>query len=310
MLVDRGNFTLYISEETLQHAERIMMENRCKRGRPFIFNSYVILLGLAAKSIYKFGYRQASGFMKMAKEKLKVDKIPDFRTIWWRINKMGAFGIKFRLFSNGSKNKFVGILDATGLKKTGSNEWCTKNYGTHKGWIKTHFLIDDKTGQIVNLIQTKEHVHENTVLKELTDPFLKMLETLLGDGAFDSEGTFRYLEENGITPIIPVRKNSSIRCRGFRRKHVAEQLGLRRKPGRQSVLDMQTDKRSRKINQDRWKKKSGYYHRPHVESEIWSFKSTFGEGVSSKLESMRKKELIMKVNIHNMFKFKDSKFPF
>jgi hypothetical protein len=286
-----------------------MIENKRKRGRPFVFNSYVILLGLAAKSIYRLSYRRAGGFIEMIKKNLKLEKVPDFRTIWWRINEMEKFGIRFRLLSN-PNGKFVGILDGTGLKKTGSNEWCSKKYSVHKSWIKTVFLIDDKTGQFVNMITTKEHVHENTVLKKLVDPFIEFLEKLLGDGAFDSEGTFRYLEKNRIVPIIPVRKNSSTKTRGFRKKHVLEQFGLRKGPGKQSVLDMQTSKRCRIINQKKWKETSGYYHRPHVESEIWSFKSKFGEGVFSKKEEMRQKELVMKVNIHNMFTFPTGKFEF
>ncbi|MGD0728723.1 MAG: IS5 family transposase [Candidatus Micrarchaeaceae archaeon] len=311
MLVNRGNFTLYISEESLQMAEEVLLSNnKKKRGRPFSYNPYLILLGFTAKSMLRYGYRQVTGFMEMIKDKLKVPKIPDFRTLWWRINKMEKFGIKFRLFSNFTKDKIVGIIDSTGLKKTGSNEWCGKRYRVRKSWIKTHFFIDDKTGQILNMVQTKEYIHDNKVVKRLLDPFLGILEKLLADGAFDSEKTFRYLERNGIVAVIPVRRNSMIKCRGIRKKHVVEQFGLRDGPGRESVLHMQTENRHRMINQKKWKQKSGYNKRPHIESEIWSFKKTFGEGISSKLKEMRQKELITRVNIHNVFKVPNAKFVF
>jgi len=311
MLVNRCNFTLYISEESLQMAEEVLLSNnKKKRGRPFSYNPYLILLGFTAKSMLRYGYRQVTGFMEMIKDKLKVPKIPDFRTLWWRINKMEKFGIKFRLFSNFTKDKIVGIIDSTGLKKTGSNEWCGKRYRVRKSWIKTHFFIDDKTGQILNMVQTKEYIHDNKVVKRLLDPFLGILEKLLADGAFDSEKTFRYLERNGIVAVIPVRRNSMIKCRGIRKKHVVEQFGLRDGPGRESVLHMQTENRHRMINQKKWKQKSGYNKRPHIESEIWSFKKTFGEGISSKLKEMRQKELITRVNIHNVFKVPNAKFVF
>lgn len=311
MLVNRGNFTLYVSEESLQRAEEVLLSNnKKKRGRPFSYNPYLILLGFTAKSIMRYGYRQVTGFMEMIKDKLKVSKVPDFRTLWWRINKMEKFGIKFRLFQNFSKDKIVGIIDSTGLKKTGSNEWCGKRYRVRKSWIKTHFFIDDKTGQILNMVQTKEYVHDNTVVKKLLNPFLEILERLLADGAFDSEKTFRYLEKNNIIAVIPVRRNSMMKCRGIRKKHVMEQFGLRDGPGKPSVLDMQTENRHRRINQKKWKQKSGYNKRPHIESEIWSFKKTFGEGISSKLKEMRQKELITRVNIHNVFKVPNAKFVF
>lgn len=309
MLVNRGNFALYISEESLQKAEDILnSSNKKKRGRPFSYNPYLILLGFTAKSVLRYGYRQAAGFMEMIKDKLKTTKVPNFRTLWWRINKMEKFGIKFRLFSNFTKDKIIGIIDSTGLKKTGSNEWCGKRYRVRKSWIKTHFFIDDKTGQILNFVQTKEYVHDNTVVKRLLDPFLDILKKLLADGAFDSEKTFKYLEKNGIIPVIPVRKNSMMKCRGFRKKHVMEQFGLRDGPGRPSVLDMQTENRHRRINQKKWKQKSGYNKRPHIESEIWSFKKNFGEGISSKLKEMRQKELVTRINVHNVFKISNAKF--
>jgi Transposase DDE domain len=314
MLVNRGNFTLYISEESLQKAENILLSNnKKKRGRPFSYNPYLILLGFTAKSVLRYGYRQVTGFMEMIKDRLKTTKIPNFRTLWWRINKMEKFGIKFRLLSNFTKDKIVGIVDSTGLKKTGSNEWCGKRYKVRKSWIKTHFFIDDKTGQILNLVQTKEYVHDNKMVKPLVGPFLDIMNKFIADGAYDSNDTFKYLENNSIEPIIPVRRNSSVGHTSkpggkFRRKHVSIQFGLRRGPGVQSVLEKKTEKYRRKLNQQKWKEKSGYYHRPHIESEIWSFKKKFGEGISSKLKEMREKELITRANIHNTFKIPNAKF--
>jgi hypothetical protein len=308
-LIDRGDFTLYISEQALELIEKGPENRKPKRGRPFVFNPYTILLGFTAKIVYKLGYRQTNGFMKMVKERLRLEVVPNFRTLWWRISKIKKFDIKFRTFKT-PDGKFVGIIDSTGQKKNGRHEWCTKKFHLRRGWVKTHFLMDD-IGQFRNLSITKEHVHDSKEFRRLTRPFLKDMRKLIADPAYDSDDIFGYLETHNVIPIIPVRKNGTIKGSGkFRKKQVIEQLGLRHGPGRPSVLDMQTEKHHREVNQDRWKNRVGYHFRSSIESRIWSFKSKFGENVFSKREDMRQKELVTKINIHNVFTVPDSKFVF
>ena len=308
-MVNRGDFTLYISQEALKLIENVPENRNRKRGRPFVFSPYTILLGFAAKIVYRLGYRQANGLMNMVKEKLRLQVVPNFRTLWWRICKMRRFEIKFRTFKT-DDGRFVGIIDSTGLKGSGRHEWCTKKFHLRRGWIKTHFLIDD-IGQFRNLSMTKEHVHDSKEFKHLTRPFVKEMGKLIADPAYDSDDIFGYLEGNNVIPIIPVRKNGTIKGSGkFRKKQVVEQLGLRHGPGRPSLLDLQTEKHHREINQDRWKKRVRYHDRSRIEGEIWSFKSKFGENVFSKREDMRWKELVTKINIHNIFTVPESKFIF
>ena len=190
-LIDRGDFTLYISEQALKLIENGPENGKTRRGRPFIFNPYTILLGFTAKIVYKLGYRQTNGFMKMVKERLGLGIVPNFRTLWWRISKMRKFDIKFRTFKT-PDGKFVGIIDSTGQKKNGRHEWCTKKFHLRRGWIKTHFLMDD-IGQFRNLSITKEHVHDSKEFRHLTRPFLKTMRKLIADPAYDSNDIFGYL---------------------------------------------------------------------------------------------------------------------
>ena len=60
---------------------------------------------------------------------------------------------------------------------------------------------------------TKEDVHDGKMLKEIVNDVSKNydIKKVLADGGYDSKDNFRYLDELKITPIIKVRKNSSIK---------------------------------------------------------------------------------------------------
>ncbi len=61
---------------------------------------------------------------------------------------------------------------------------------------------------------TKENVHDGKILKELVGDVISKnnnIQKVLADGAYDSKDNFRYLDGLKITPVIKVRKNSSIK---------------------------------------------------------------------------------------------------
>ena len=60
---------------------------------------------------------------------------------------------------------------------------------------------------------TKESVHDGKMLKELVDAVSNNydIKKVMADGAYDFKDNFRHLDEMKITPVIKVRKNSSVR---------------------------------------------------------------------------------------------------
>lgn len=105
---------------------------------------------------------------------------------------------------------------------------------------------------------------------------------LADDGGYDSKDNFRYLDELKITPIIKVRKNSSIQNNS---KYIPRKL---------SVIQ-QLD------NLKRWKKIHGYGVRWMAESAFSSIKRTFGEHVSSVKWNNIINEVMLKASIYNLF---------
>lgn len=97
-------------------------------------------------------------------------------------------------------------------------KWKVQN---RKGYLKIHIAVDINTKEIVALeVTDDEKVHDDKMLKKLVDTVLDnnkkpnktiiKIKSLLGDGAFDSNRNFRYLEGKGIIQGIKVRKNSVV----------------------------------------------------------------------------------------------------
>ncbi len=76
--------------------------------------------------------------------------------------------------------------------------------------------VNIKNKKILSLKVTDEHVHDGKVLPELVDSIIKSdnvtvaIGKLFGDGAYEGNDIFRYLEDNGILPCIKVRKNAKV----------------------------------------------------------------------------------------------------
>ncbi len=114
--------------------------------------------------------------------------------------------------------------DSTGIKITNrEGQWMNEKWNVQrKGYLKIHVAVNIKTKEILALEVTNEKVHDGRrMLTKLVNHVLdnhatKIESVFLADGAHDTNRNFRYLEENGITPGIKVRKNSVISIRNNR----------------------------------------------------------------------------------------------
>jgi len=103
----------------------------------------------------------------------------------------------------------------------------------------------------------------------------------IGDGTYYTKSNFLYLDDKGVEPVIKVRKNASSRAGGcMPRKLVAQEYPH---------------------DPYAWKRTHGYGQRWMAESVFSSFKRTFGEHVSAKKMANMAGELMVKVNLYNLF---------
>ncbi len=260
--------------------------NKGKEGANYRYPNSLILL-LATVHAYLLPYRQLEGFLRMMSVHIKrlQEIVPDFTTIWWRVVR-----IKINLDPkvNLERDDIVIAVDSTGIKVTNRGEWILdkwKNKRKRKGFIKIHVAVNIKTKKIVSMNVTKENVHDGKILKELVGDVISKnnnIQKVLADGAYDSKDNFKYLDGLKITPVIKVRKNSSIKN------------NTNCTPRKLSVIQQLDDLK-------RWKKRHGYGMRWMAESAFSSIKRTFGEHVSSVKWTSIVNELMLKASIYNLF---------
>lgn len=261
--------------------------NRGKVGEPFHYpDTFVQMLGYA-KAYFHLPYRQTEGIVK-GHARDKIPSIPDFSTINRRINRLD---LRIPNKNNTQGGEFITMtVDSSGIKITNRGQWMTKKWNrqNRKDYLKIHIAVDIKSKKILAMEVTDEHVHDNKVLPKLIenlsiDNGFAVADKVLGDGAYDSNDTFKYLSERGIMPCIKVRKNSRVRWKTanlFRNLSVIAQRGN---------------------NFEQWKRSVSYGQRWIVESAFSVLKRMFGEYVYSiKMENM-KQELMLKASLYNKF---------
>lgn len=266
--------------------------NKNKRGKPFIFpDSFILVVGYIRYSFH-LPYRQTEGIIKATRKTLP-ERSPSYGHICKRINKLNVS------INNGHVKKddddddddayIIIAADSTGIKVTNRGQWMDEKWNVvnRKGYLKIHIAVNIKTKEIFALEVTDEKVHDGRMLKKLVNDVLDnrgiMIESVLADGAHDTNTNFQFLEQKGITPGIKVRKNSII--------------SIRNNTLRNREVRLQT-----KYDLLKWKAKRKYGHRWIAETAFSTIKRTFGEYVSAiRFENMVK-EMMIKVSLYNLFR--------
>jgi hypothetical protein len=109
--------------------------------------------------------------------------------------------------------------DSTGIKITNRGQWMQDKWNlknNKKSYLKIHVVaVNIKTKEILALEVTDEKVHDGKVMKQLIEQVLNnshniQVKSFIGDGAYDSNENFKYLNEKRIQPIIKVKRNPII----------------------------------------------------------------------------------------------------
>ena len=118
------------------------------------------------------------------------------------------------------------LADSTGIKFLDEGEWKCKKHRPERRpqWRKLHIGIDAQTLQIRAICVTSNNVSDASVLPELLQqlPEDEVLESVTGDGAYDTQPVHAAVIRRGDTPVTPSRKNARIRKGGvFVRRNAA-----------------------------------------------------------------------------------------
>ena len=301
-LVERGRVTVYLKPAVLKQDVEINEMNDNKVGRPYRYGKALIFAIFAVKCFFGIGYRETEGYMDDFSSAIGLNIVPNFRTIWRRIMRLNKDDINFNVKPLRKNEKVEVAIDSTGIKTVNDGEYRTRKYAKKKDWIKFHLTVDVRNGMALTEDITVDRVHDNERFTKLLTPISENINAVDGDGAYDSENSFRWCQEHNVKCNVRVRINARL-GHGKRKKAVIEQFDIRKfrdKLGhyRKNVLSDNRDRR--RYKQDQWKKKVGFGKRWMVEGAYSRFKGMFGEYVFSKKWDMMVKEVRAKLYVYNM----------
>lgn len=218
-LVKRGNLSIFISEDIIKDGRIIMPKKSHKPGRPQEYADELIEFMLTVGQLFHLPLRQLTGFMEFLYTLLKLDdKVPDYTTLDRRAARLAAdYRQTIRRDDDNSNESIeegvVMLIDSSGFKVFGEGEWMVRKHGAtyRRTWRETHIAINHNTRDIIGLINTTAHVHDNTQLKPLLKQVQKnghKVKTLIGDGAYDSKDNYLLGREEKFEMIAPPRKDA------------------------------------------------------------------------------------------------------
>ena len=263
--------------------------NENKEGKKYKFPDSFILIISHIRVYLHLPYRQTEGIIKATVGKgipeYKQPSSPSYSQICRRTNKLDI-----DINSSIDDDDVIIAADSTGIKITNRGQWMQDKWKAEKkGYLKIHVAVNIKTKEIIALEVTDEKVHDGKVMPRLIEQVLKIndnrdikIKSALGDGAYDSNENFKYLQKKKIMPGIKIRKNSIVSLKNN---------SLRNREAKFQTRDF-----------IKWKKKRTYGQRWIIETVFSAIKRMFGEHVSATRFQNMVKEMMIKVSLYNFFR--------
>lgn len=279
-LIDRGNLTLWISEDVVESwyaAPRIQ-----GRGRPFTYSDACIELALTLRSLFRFPLRSTQGFLEGLTKMMKLHlKVPHYSQLSRR-----AGSLNIQLSRQHKSGKLDLVIDATGFKVYGEGEWKMRTHGKQKRrtWCKFHVAVDPDTHEVVALELTQSNVHDSEVVVDLLKG-LENLGNIYGDGAYPLKHSMDAIANAGGHAIIPPRTGTCI-------------VSKNPSPGQEQRNRLIRERRE-VGGKNTWKKTSGYHRRSLAETHMFRHKVILGEKLHNRNLTNQKTEARIRANILN-----------
>jgi hypothetical protein len=310
--ISRGKFyVLHLDSHIMSEGVDELNDN--KVGAPFVYSNVCFMVMALFKNTIGVAYRQLQG---VAKEMLGEDNSPKFSTIWKRINKIKLEENNGKSwFSDGKTKTEIVFLagDSTGLKPTSRGDWMGNKWNIRRGFIKMHIMVDSKTKKIYAVSITDDKTGDAPEFEKLLDEALQNIENspnviqsdelhIGADGAYDSNENFDKCKKSNVIPVIPVRKNFSLKTDGsaVRKEQGLIQLGNCKMNHKNMKTFSQLTEEQKSENQKKWKVNVSYGKRWSAEIAFSTFKRIFGENISARVWSNVVREIKFKVMIYNL----------
>ncbi|MGF6637138.1 IS5 family transposase [Paraburkholderia sp. CI3] len=204
-LIARGDVTMWIDESVLV---QVSGAGPARCGRPRVYSDAVIQMLLGLKQVFHLPLRALQGFaLSLHKLAYPGLPVPNYTTLSRR-----AQTLKVVLPTQRPDEPLHLVIDSTGLKVYGEGEWKVRKHGYSKRrtWRKVHLAMDTNTGQICAALMTHQDEGDGEVLPDLLDqiPADVVIDTIGGDGAYDTRPCHAQIAARSATPSIPPREGA------------------------------------------------------------------------------------------------------
>ena len=280
-LTQRGSLTFWISAEALANWTTADLSG--KPGASPTYTDLAIETMATVQAIYGLAGRQTQGLLQSLFGLLKLDLTPPEHSTLSRRRRHLTSTLPVK---DGAVPRHL-VVDSTGVKVYGEGEWKVRQHGISKRrtWRKLHFCVDEATLEIVSAVASTNNVSDAEVLADLLATVPGKIAQVSADGAYDQRKCYDVLNQQGAKGAIPPRKGARIWQHGNSQaeRHVRDE-NLRR---------------IRQVGRKAWKRERNYHRRSLAETQVFRFKTIFGDRVQTRQVDNQFKELLLKSSLLN-----------
>ncbi len=285
-LKNRGSLTIWFSEDAIAAWNHVKCD-KMKRGGQRVYSDLAIETAHTLRLVYKQPLRQTEGLLSSIVQLLKLDlPIPDYTTLSRRSKRI----ILSKPPQSSSDSRVI-IVDSTGLKVVGENEWMNHKHGTkqRKVWRKLHLAINED-GEILSAILTTHHESDVSQVPDLLSKIDTPIDAFYGDaGGYDHPGAYAALDnhEQRFNPTKPIRTV------------IPPNLGFRSEQDNDSEKRKDNIKLLNAVGREKWQEATSYGKRAGVENTNSRYKTIIGGKLRSNDTDNQNTEVQISIRILN-----------
>lgn len=257
-------------KKLINKVKRLLRRIGCPRWLHYFgpkkFFSWQLILGLLIKEVFRLSYRRVMNFL---------DEFYDFKPHWTTLQKFRKrmpLSLWQKLLGCTVEAPIeVAAIDGTSLQRHNPSEHYLRRID-RKGRISVpvyvNVMVDVVRRKFIAVRHHAKKAGEVKDVKYLVDQVMEEIDLILMDKAYDSEKLHRYLREQGIFSVVPVKKNWA---KGQLRKQLKDCFDY-----------------------------ALYWQRNLVESLFSALKRLFGNSLSSASAKTQRAEIYMRMIAYNL----------
>jgi hypothetical protein len=201
----RGSLTLWVSDEAIAAWRAAPRKTPGGQAR---YSETAIETALMVRLVFHQPLRQTEGLLGSLLELMGLDlPVPDHTTVSRRAARLTP--VLRTALPSGSVTL---VIDSTGLKVYGAGEWHRDKHSVRgrRTWRKLHLTVDAATNTIVAATLTTSGEGDAGQVGPLLDQTAGPIDTVMADGAYDGEPTYRTILDRhpAATVVIPPRSTA------------------------------------------------------------------------------------------------------